>query len=63
MSRRYFALIYVGTPASEPLRSVGPFPSADAASAWCEREGLGQTPAAGEWASVLPQAPEEPAEK
>ena len=55
MSQRYSVIVYAGTPSPQVVRRVGPFPSADAASAWCERERLGQVPVAGEWASVIPQ--------
>ena len=57
MSKRYAVIIFTGSPSPQVVRSVGPFPSTDTASAWCEREKLGQTPVAGEWASVVPQAP------
>jgi len=58
MNGSYFVMVHMGSPSSEPIRSVGPFPSADAAGAWCEREELGQTPISGEWVSVVGQLPE-----
>lgn len=59
MSRRYFVMVYVGASSPEAVRSVGPFSSDDAASAWCEQDGIGHTPVTGEWASVIPEAPVE----
>jgi hypothetical protein len=63
VSQSHFVMIYTGEPPAEALRSVGPFSSAEAASAWCQREELGQTPIAGEWASVVAQAPERPGDQ
>jgi hypothetical protein len=59
MSQRYAVIIFVGLASPQPTRSVGPFPSAAAASAWCKREGLGEAPVNEEWACVIPQAPME----
>jgi len=47
MSQRYAMIVFTGSPSPQVVRSVGPFPSADAASAWCEQERLGQTPVCG----------------
>lgn len=52
--KRFAVTICIGSPFQRAVRSIEWFSSVDDANAWCEREGLGQTPIDDEWATVLP---------
>lgn len=51
-------MILTGVERPDFVRNVGWFGSIARAEAWCEREGLGQTPVEGEWA-VVPRCDDE----
>lgn len=54
MTTIYSVIVFAGSSPPRPVRSVGPFATSDDAKAWCERNGLGDTPVEDWWAVVMP---------